>query len=87
MTFPVKTPGDMTRLRISDHFLSSGKDSMFLIDVSFDDGKTWKTVDRPRGWRRPRIFVGRYVTVGDVPRGHARGAGPLPRHRPQHAGA
>ena len=31
---------------------------MFLIDVSFDGGKTWKTVDRPEGlagraFRRP----------------------------------
>ena len=67
ITFPVKTPGDITRLRISDHFLSSGKDSMYLIDVSFDGGKTWKTVDRPEGLAGPRIFASRYVTVGDVP--------------------
>ncbi|MGA2035591.1 MAG: hypothetical protein ABSG68_25360, partial [Thermoguttaceae bacterium] len=69
ITFPVKTPGDITRLRISDHFLSSGKDSMYLIDVSFDAGKTWKTVDQPDGLVGPRIFAGRYVTVGDVPPG------------------
>jgi len=66
ITFPVKTPGDMARLRISDHFVSSGKDSMYLIEVSFDDGKTWKTVDRPEGLSGQRIFAGRYVTV-EVP--------------------
>ena len=69
ITFPVKTPGDMTRLRVSDHFVSSGKDSMYLIEVSFDDGKTWKTVDRPEGLAGQRIFAGRYVIVSDVPPG------------------
>jgi len=67
IAFPVKTPGDMTRLRISDYFLSSGKDSMYLVEVSFDHGKTWKTVDRPEGLSGPRIFAGRYVVLGDVP--------------------
>ena len=69
ITFPVKTPGDITRLRISDHFLSSGKDSMYFIEVSFDGGKTWKTVDRPAGLTLPRNFVGHYVVVSDVPAG------------------
>ena len=69
ITFPVKTPGDMTRLRISDHFLSSGKDSFYSIDVSFDEGKTWKTVDRPTGLALPRNFVGRYVVASDLPAG------------------
>ncbi len=67
--FPVKTPGDITRLRISDHFLSSGKDSMFLIEVSFDGGKTWKTADQPEGLVGPRIFASQYITVSDVPAG------------------
>jgi hypothetical protein len=67
ITLNVKTPGDMTRLRISDFFVSSGKDSMYLIEVSFDDGKTWKTVDRPEGLSGPRIFAGRYVLLSDVP--------------------
>ena len=65
----MKTPGDITRLRISDHFLSSGKDSMYFIEVSFDGGKTWKTVDRPAGLTLPRNFVGHYVVVSDVPAG------------------
>jgi hypothetical protein len=69
ITLPVKTPGDMTRLRISDFFVSSGKDSMYLIDVSFDGGKTWKTADRPEGLSGQRIFVGRYATVSDLPAG------------------
>jgi hypothetical protein len=70
VTFPVKTPGDIARLRISDYFLSQGKDSLFLIDVSFDDGKTWKTVDEPTAddmYQEGRKYLGRYVTVADVP--------------------
>ena len=86
ITFPVKTPGDITRLRISDHFLSSGKDSMFLIDVSFDGGKTWKTVDEPEGLVGPRIFGGPLRDCRRRSCRYALGAGPLPRHRPQYAG-
>jgi hypothetical protein len=68
ITFPVKTPGDITRLRISDFFLSSGSDSMYVIQVSFDDGKSWKTVDRPEGLTgQARNYVGRYVIVDDIP--------------------
>ena len=70
ITFPVKTPGDITCLRVSDYFLSQGADTMFVIDVSFDDGKTWKTVDQPAGLvNGERNYVGRYVVVGDVPAG------------------
>jgi hypothetical protein len=69
ITFLVKTPGDLAQLRISDFFLSSGKDSRYLIEVSFDDGKTWKTVDQPEGLTLPRNFVGRCVTVSEVPPG------------------
>jgi len=70
--FPVKTPGDMARLRVSDYFISQGQDSMFLIEVSFDDGKTWKTVDQPTKddlYQEGRKFVARYVTASDVPPG------------------
>jgi hypothetical protein len=71
-TLTVKTPGDMARLRISDYFLSQGKDSAFNIDVSFDDGKTWKTVDEPKQEELEsgvRNHVGRHVTVSEVPAG------------------
>jgi hypothetical protein len=72
ITFPVKTPGDITRLRASDYFLSQGQDSMFVIDVSFDDGKNWKTVDQPTKedlWQEDRRFVARYTKDSDVPAG------------------
>jgi hypothetical protein len=62
----------MARLRISDYFLSQGKDSAFNIDVSFDDGKTWKTVDEPKQEELEsgvRNHVGRHVTVSEVPAG------------------
>lgn len=72
VTFPVKTPGDMRRLRVSDHFVSEGKGSMFVIEVSFNDGKTWKNVDQPAEADLdfgPPFYVGRYVVLSDVPAG------------------
>jgi hypothetical protein len=71
-TFTVKTPGDMTRIRVSDYFLAKGVDSLFLIEVSYDQGKTWKTVDQPpQDELSPegRKFVARYATAADVPAG------------------
>lgn len=72
VTFPVKTPGDMRRLRVSDYFVSEAKDSVFLIEVSFDDGKTWETIDRPTEADLgvgPPFYVGRYVVLSDIPTG------------------
>ena len=72
LAFPVKTPGDITRLRVSDHFSSMAADTQFVIDVSFDDGKTWKTVNTPTAADfagKPRFFIGRYCIVTDVPAG------------------
>lgn len=71
VTFPVKTPGEMTRLRISNYFLSQGQDSVFITEVSFDEGKTWKTVDQPKPEELAatgRSHIGRYVTI-DAPAG------------------
>lgn len=67
ITFPVKTPGDMTRIRASDYFISEG--GAFVIDVSFDMGKTWKPLDplskdNVRGCK----FVGRYAKFENVPK-------------------
>jgi len=62
----------MTHLRVSDYFLSQGVGSGFAIDVSFDGGKTWKTVDEPKKedyYQEGRKFLGRYVTVSDMPAG------------------
>lgn len=72
VTFPVKTPGDMRRLRVSDYFQSEGKDSVFLIDVSVDDGKTWESVDEPDEadlGSGPPFYAGRYVIFNDLPAG------------------
>jgi hypothetical protein len=72
ITFPVKTPRDMTRLRVSDYFVSEGRDGTFFIDVSFDDGKTWATIEQPAQadlGSGPPFYVGRYVVLSDVPAG------------------
>jgi hypothetical protein len=62
----------MRRLRVSDYFVSEGKESMFLIEVSFDDGKTWKCIDQPvetdLGFGPP-FTVGRYAIFSDIPAG------------------
>ncbi|MCL2641112.1 MAG: hypothetical protein FWD53_09735, partial [Phycisphaerales bacterium] len=72
LTFPVKTPGEIARIRASNYFISQGVESMFMIDVSFDDGKTWKTIDQPTSedlWHKERKFVSRYVKETNVPAG------------------
>jgi len=66
MTFPVATPGDITRLRFGTQFRArDGKDGLDY-QVSFDAGKTWKTVSRAAG---PTPGDCHYVTVSDVPAG------------------
>ena len=72
VTFPVKTPGEISQIRASNYFVSQGRESMFITDVSFDDGATWKTIDQPTEadlWQESRKFVSRYAKATDVPAG------------------
>jgi hypothetical protein len=64
ITFPVATPGDMTRLRFGCHYRARDKADGWDLQVSFDEGKTWKTVDRAAG---PVAGSCKYVTFADVP--------------------
>ncbi|MGA2254808.1 MAG: hypothetical protein ABSG53_09115 [Thermoguttaceae bacterium] len=66
VTFPIATPGDMTRLRLGGFFRVRDKRDEWIVEVSFDGGKTFKKVDQYVG---PTQGKCRYTTVSDVPTG------------------
>jgi hypothetical protein len=66
LTFPVTTPGDMVRLRFGAHYYAYGARDGLDYQVSFDAGKTWKTVGRAAGPTRGHC---EYVVFSDVPSG------------------
>jgi hypothetical protein len=66
ITFPVSTPGDMTRLRFGAHFRARDAKDGLDYQVSFDGGKTWKTVSRAAG---PTAGDCHYVTYAEIPAG------------------
>lgn len=66
ITFPVSTPGDLTRLRFGSHFRArDGRDGLDY-QVSFDGGTSWKAAGRAAG---PTAGDCHYVTFTDVPAG------------------
>jgi hypothetical protein len=69
VTFPVETPGDLTRLRFGCGYKAGSKDEGWDLQVSFDDGKTFKTVGRAWG---PARIAGTWVSVSDIPAGSRR---------------
>jgi hypothetical protein len=66
LTFPIATPGDMTRLRFGCHYRARDAKEGWDLQVSLDGGKTWKTVDRAGG---PTPGSCKYVTFADIPAG------------------
>lgn len=64
VTFPIATPADMTRLRFGMHYRCRDPRDQWEMQVSFDDGRTFKTVDTVTG---PTQGSCRYLTVNDVP--------------------
>jgi hypothetical protein len=66
ITFPIATPAEMVRLRFGCHYRARDAKDGWDMQVSFDGGKTFKTVDRAAG-----PFKGncKYVTVSDIPAG------------------
>jgi hypothetical protein len=66
ITFPVATPGDIARLRVSAHYRCRDKRDAFEIAASFDDGKTWKAVGTLEG---PYAGNSKSFTLADVPKG------------------
>ena len=49
ITFPITTPGDMTRLRMGSHYRARDTRDGLDYQVSFDDGKSWQTMGRAEG--------------------------------------
>lgn len=66
ITFTVNTPGDMTRLRFGTHYRARDKRDGWDYQVSFDAGKTFKTVERASG---PTARDVKYTTFGEIPAG------------------
>jgi hypothetical protein len=66
VTFPVETPGDLTRLRFGCGYKAGSKGEGWDLQVSFDEGKTFKTVDRAAG---PARIAGKWVTFSEIPSG------------------
>lgn len=44
VVFPLETPGDMSRIRLSACYRARDKKDSYTAEVSFDEGKTWKSV-------------------------------------------
>jgi hypothetical protein len=69
ITFPVATPGDMVRLRFGAHFRARDARDGLDYQASFDEGRTWTTVDRASG---PTPGDCKYVVYTGVPAGTRR---------------
>ena len=66
ITFPVTTPGDMTRIRMGCFYRARGQGEGWEYQASFDGGKTFKTMDKAEG---PYVGFCKYITFSDVPAG------------------
>jgi hypothetical protein len=66
LTFPVATPGDLVRLRFGAHYCAYDAQDGLDYQVSFDEGKTWKSAGRAAGPTRGHCT---YVVFTDVPAG------------------
>ena len=65
VTFPVETPGEITRLRFGSYYRVRDAKAGWDYQVSFD-GNAFKTTDRAAG---PVVNDCKYITFSDVPAG------------------
>jgi hypothetical protein len=66
VTVPIETPGDMVRLRFGCHYRARDVKDGWDLQVSFDGGETFATVDRCAG---PTPGSSKYVTTTEIPAG------------------
>jgi hypothetical protein len=66
VTFPIATPGEMTRLRFGAHYRARDAKDGWDMMLSFDKGENWITVDRLAG---PAKGSSKYVTFDKIPAG------------------
>jgi hypothetical protein len=64
VTFPVETPGDMTRLRVGIYYRARDRRDAWDVQASFDGGKTYRPIGRCEG---PTRNHGKYFVFEDVP--------------------
>jgi hypothetical protein len=65
-TFKISTPGEMTRLRMNFHWRARDAKDGYDVQVSFDDGKTFKSIEKLAG---PTPGNTRYIVCSEVPKG------------------
>ncbi|MDB4968340.1 MAG: hypothetical protein JWN44_4029 [Myxococcales bacterium] len=66
ITFPVATPGDLSRLRFGTFYRARAAADHWDYAVSFDQGQSFTTVDRAAG---PTVGAERFVTFDRIPPG------------------
>lgn len=66
VTFPIHTPGDIARVRIHTFYRARDVKDAWDVQISFDGGKTFRTIERLTG---PYKMMGKAVVATDVPRG------------------
>ncbi len=66
ITFPIETPGEMTRLRIGAYYRARDARDAWDVQVSFDGGKTFENVDHLSG---PFVGMGKAMVVSKIPAG------------------
>jgi hypothetical protein len=65
-TYAIETPGDMARVRMNMHYRARDAKDGYEVQMSFDDGKTFKKVEDYAG---PSKASSKYFTCSDVPAG------------------
>ncbi|HYF49237.1 MAG TPA: hypothetical protein VEJ63_07520 [Planctomycetota bacterium] len=65
VTIPIETPGDMTRVRFGCDYRANDKNEGWDLEVSFDDGKSFKKVGRTEGATKQSY----YSVSADAPKG------------------
>ena len=79
-TFPVATPGAMTRIRMNAFWRARDKRDGYDVSVSFNGGKTYRKVTRLGG---PTAGETRYLTIAGIP-AHPASPGAVRRSIVQH---
>jgi hypothetical protein len=63
MTVPVEVPGDLVGLRFCTQYRARGAKDLIRVQVSFDDGKTWKDAAKLAGSTPGMTETSRFAEV------------------------
>jgi len=67
ISFPIATPGDITRLRLGAFYRARDPKEGWEMQVSYDGGKTFKTMDRLPGETGRGVV--KFITCSEIPPG------------------